>query len=293
VFKVIKTENRHCEEHGIDWVCEFTKLGGRVLEGECPECLKERVERERIEDQRRMAEEAKQRQIAYERQCLERRVSSSLIPQKYLTRTFDNYRAETPDQLKALSACQRFAEDFYGFQRTGAGLIMTGRPGTGKTHLACAIANSLIEQGHTCVFITASKMIRKIRETYRRDSEFTEQQIIDSLRDVDLLIIDEVGVQRGTESEEHLLFEVLNERNSVFAPTIILSNLTANQIKDYIGERALDRLREGGGKLVVFDWESYRGRVAEDSDLPGAEYPVRTEPAKHSPACLSPFPMED
>lgn len=293
MFNVVKTEDRHCEKHDLDWVCEFTKIGGRVLEGECPECLKERVERERIEDQLRMAKEARQRQVEYERHCLERRISSSLIPHKYLTRTFDNYRAETPAQLKALTACQRFAEDFYGCQRTGAGLIMTGRPGTGKTHLACAIANAVIERGHTSVFITASKMIRKIRETYRRDSEFTEQQIIDSLRDVDLLIIDEVGVQRGTESEEHLLFEVLNERNSVFAPTIILSNLTAEEIKSYIGERAMDRLREGGGKLVVFDWDSYRARVAKDSDLPGAEYPLHQKPKSMQPAQLPPFPMED
>lgn len=290
MFNIVKTESRHCEKHNLDWVCEFTQFGGRILEGECPECLQERVEQERIENLKAMAEEARQRKVDYERRCLERRISSSLIPHKYLTRSFDNYRAETPAQQKALAACQRFAEDFDDYQRTGAGLIMTGRPGTGKTHLACAIANRVIEQGHTSVFITASKMIRKIRETYRRDSEFTEQQVIDSLRDVDLLIIDEVGVQRGTESEEHLLFEVLNERNSVFAPTIILSNLTAEEIKSYIGERAMDRLREGGGKLVVFDWDSYRARVAKDSDLPGSEYPLhQPKPAPH----LQAFPMED
>ncbi|WP_051299096.1 ATP-binding protein [Marinobacterium litorale] len=292
MFEVIKTEDRHCEKHDLDWVCEFTKFASRTLESECPKCLEEREAEEERKRQIEFEEERRKAAVAAKRKQLEQRISSSLIPDKYLTRSFDNYRVETDAQGRALETTRRFAEHFDQFQRTGAGLIMIGRPGTGKTHLACAIANALIEKGATVLFVTVSKMIRRIRETYRRDSEYTEQQMIDSLRDVDLLIIDEVGIQRGTESEEHLLFEVLNERNSVFGPTIILSNLTVEEIKAYVGERALDRLREGGGKLVVFDWGSYRGNVADDADLPCADsvVPLRTESRlPHQ----RPFPMGD
>ncbi|GGO89121.1 hypothetical protein GCM10011348_46130 [Marinobacterium nitratireducens] len=286
MFDTVRTEPRHCEKHDLDWTLEVTKFCGREIENNCPQCQAE-IDRERDERDRDAREqEFRRNRIEHERRMLERRLSASEIPAKYQTRTFANYRAKDEGQVRALTACQRFADNFHEFQRTGAGLIMTGRPGTGKTHLACAIANQLIGQGHTAVFITVSKMIRKIRETYRRDSEHTEQQVIDSLRDVDLLIIDEVGIQRGTESEEHLLFEVLNERNSVFAPTVLLSNLTATEIKAFIGERAMDRLREGGGKLVVFDWDSYRGQVVDDDGLPCADQ-------VKAPASPRPLPSSD
>lgn len=291
MFDIIKTENRHCATHDLDWVCEFTKFGGRVIEGQCPECLKADMAEQERKRQQELEQEMRQREVDHKRRQLRQRISASLVPEKYLTRSFENYRAETDAQQRALEISQRFANHFSQFKRTGAGLIMTGRPGTGKTHLACAIANQLVGAGSSVLFITVSKMIRKIRETYRRDSAHTEQQIIDSLRDVDLLIIDEVGIQRGTESEEHLLFEVLNERNAVFGPTIILSNLTVEEIKAYVGERALDRLREGGGKLVVFDWDSYRGRVIDDESLPGAEG-VATRIDASTPGRQRPFPVE-
>jgi DNA replication protein DnaC len=44
-------------------------------------------------------------------------------------------------------------------------------------------------------------------------------------------------------------------------PTIVISNLAKDGLQDYLGERAFDRLRENGGKLVVFDWESYRSKA--------------------------------
>lgn len=76
-----------------------------------------------------------------------------------------------------------------------------------------------------------------------------------------MLILDEVGVQFGSEAEKLILFDVLNERYERCKATILLSNLTATEVKDYLGERVMDRMREDGGKVVVFDWESYRGRA--------------------------------
>ena len=50
----------------------------------------------------------------------------------------------------------------------------------------------------------------------------------------------------------------MNERYLQLKPTVIISNLGAQDIKQAIGEPAFDRLREGGGKVVSFDWGSYR-----------------------------------
>lgn len=76
--------------------------------------------------------------------------------------------------------------------------------------------------------------------------------------DKDLLIIDEVGVQFGSESEKIILFEIINERYEQMKPTILISNLSEDELSRYVGERIIDRMREGKGAVINFDWESYR-----------------------------------
>ena len=80
----------------------------------------------------------------------------------------------------------------------------------------------------------------------------------------DLLIIDEVGVQRGSDFEKETFFDVINERYENMRPTIILSNLTIEEIKVFLGERVFDRLRENGGKAFLLDWPSYRAEATYD-----------------------------
>lgn len=267
MFDVIRTETLTCDIHNVTYEAKTVKLAGREITDLCPECQAEQEaknEQARIAEQRAQAAQCLQRQV-------ERRFHMSALPPRYLTRTFDNYRAETDGQMKALAVTKRYADNFDHCLETGAGMILAGRPGTGKTHLACAIANQLIQEGRTALFITVAAMLRMIRETYgNRDGGKTEQQVINELRQIDLLIIDEVGVQRGTEAEEHLLFEVLNERNAYYRPTVMISNLNAKEMTAYVGERSMDRMREGGGKFVAFDWDSYRTKVAKDEALPTA-----------------------
>ena len=58
--------------------------------------------------------------------------------------------------------------------------------------------------------------------------------------------------------EKQILFDVLNERYEKRKPCILLSNIAPSELSGYLGERVADRLREDGGKLIAFDWESYR-----------------------------------
>lgn len=258
-----------CPVHNVEYEEVVSHIGGREIPSLCPECTKAQAAKQQAEDQIKREAERQDLQRKAREERTTKLLSGSLIPPRYLTRTFDNYRADTEDQQRVLKAVKSYAADFEKHAHTGAGAILAGKPGTGKTHLACALADDLIRRLEMSpIFIPASKMIRKIRESYRPDSKYTEQQMIDLFRDADLLIIDEVGIQRGTEAEEHLLFEIINERNSYFKPTVLISNLNAEDIKAYIGERAMDRMREGGGKFISFDWESYRGNVAKDDALP-------------------------
>jgi DNA replication protein DnaC len=78
------------------------------------------------------------------------------------------------------------------------------------------------------------------------------------MTEVDLLILDEVGVQFGSDFEKNLLFEVLNSRYESRRPSVILSNLSQPEVQNYLGERVVDRIREDGGRVMTFDWASHR-----------------------------------
>jgi DNA replication protein DnaC len=77
------------------------------------------------------------------------------------------------------------------------------------------------------------------------------------LGSVGLLVMDEVGVQYGTDAEKVLLFDVINRRYQDVMPTILLTNLDKAGLREYLGDRAFDRIRENG-LLVPFVWESHR-----------------------------------
>jgi DNA replication protein DnaC len=106
-------------------------------------------------------------------------------------------------------------------------------------------------------------LIRRVRATWRRDSERTEEDVLAMLASVDLLVIDEIGVQYGTEGEQTILFEVLDRRYCDMRPTILLTNQGKDGFRDYIGARSFDRLTETA-RWVSFDWASYRAQARRE-----------------------------
>lgn len=97
-----------------------------------------------------------------------------------------------------------------------------------------------------------------VKDTYRRDSDTSESEIIKRLAFPHLLIIDEIGVQYGSDAEKNILFDIINERYESLRPTILISNLNLPKLAEYAGDRVIDRMKEGGGKVLIFDWKSHR-----------------------------------
>jgi DNA replication protein DnaC len=111
------------------------------------------------------------------------------------------------------------------------------------------------------LYTSAIDAVRMIRNTWRRDSPRTETEVLDMLASVHLLVLDEVGVQYGTDAEQVSLFDIIDKRYRDMMPTILLTNQNKAGMKAFLGDRSFDRLREGG-QWVTFDWESHRGKVA-------------------------------
>lgn len=220
--------------------------------GKCPECHREAAER-------REAEELERKRVE-RRQKVESLMRRSYIPARFIEKDFAGYKATTPGQRGAMFACKAFAERWQTVKAKGGSLVLTGGPGTGKTHLACAIAGYIAEKDLArSLFVTVYEMLRHIKSTYNRNSELTEAQAVSEFADdPDLLILDEVGVQVGSDHEKLLLFDVLNTRYSNMRPTVLISNLSAGDLEAYLGHRVMDRFRECG-TVIAFDWASHRG----------------------------------
>jgi len=246
------TEQRHCADHGEYESKNY--FGSRW--SQCPECSRLDAIKRDEEEKARAKEAADIRMKA--------RIVSTQIPPRFLDRTLNSYIPSDDKQKKALSICTAYANDFDHVLENGSSLIFSGKPGTGKTHLAAGIGLKVAkEYRRDVLFSTVMRVIRRIKSTWghKAPGEYreTEGEAIAAFADVDLLILDEVGVQFGSETEENFLFDIINERYENRRPTIIISNLDIEGVKQYLGERAFDRLREDGGKYIPFTWDSYRG----------------------------------
>lgn len=244
-----EVEDRVCDKHG-SYVAK--QLFNRIFSG-CPVCDEEAVKAKVLE--------AQERAEMHRESVIRAIVSRSGIPPRFKGHSFDNFRPADEKQARVLKVCKAYADRFSDRMANGGGLAMCGAPGTGKTHLACAIANQIAQKGRTSLFISVMAAIRRVKETYRKNSDETEQDAINRFLRPDLLILDEVGVQFGSDTEKMILFEIINGRYENMMPTIIISNLTAQELGAFIGERVMDRMTEGGGVVLAFDWDSKRADV--------------------------------
>ena len=252
-IKVVRpTKEGHCPKHG--YYLSTNYIGDYWTE--CPECMT--VKKKQVEEQEKLkyialAKEREQRRWA-------NKIGSAAIPERFKDRTLESYVAKTSGQQKALAFATEYAENFDLVLKEGRSAIFVGKVGTGKTHLAIGIALSIMQQQRSSLFVTVQRLIRRVKDSWHTKEE-TESQVIDVFASPDLLVLDEVGVQFGSEFEKQVLFDVLNTRYENRKPSILLSNIPKEQLSDYLGERVTDRLRENGGKVIGFDWESYRRNI--------------------------------
>ncbi|NUH56526.1 ATP-binding protein [Citrobacter portucalensis] len=184
------------------------------------------------------------------------------IARRFQDCEFENYQAVNADAQRNLEACRRYVSSWEKCLAAGTSMIMIGNCGTGKNHLAVSMAKNIIRHHLATVEITdVMRLTRAVKNTWRHNSERTEDEVIDHFVSQDLLIIDEVGVQFGTPTEITILQEIINARYESVLPTILISNLTFEQLKESIGERIVDRVTDGGRNRLAFGWESYRAHI--------------------------------
>lgn len=238
-----------CEKHGETEVIVSLKPDGTWTEAKCPECRAEAQKRERLEYDFKMSASAAAGTFR------------ELIGQRYepSTARFSTYRCENAQQTKALRVCHRFAKNFIPRvmakdDMSGAGMLLIGNYGTGKTHLARSILADLASQGVDSVYLCAPDLFDDLN-----GSGSQPQLYLSRLCRVACLVIDEIGVQSWSDAERKRIHQIIDRRWTAHLPTIFVTNLNRKELTECLGERVMSRLAESTYP-VVFSWEDNRQR---------------------------------
>ena len=245
----------------------------------CPEAVAYWAQKDREAEEEKKAEERRKQQEAI-RARVKKLIKDSGMGGRFQNRTFDRWEM-TEENRKAFGTCKRYADAFDMMipakgrdgkveppQKERNGLFLIGGYGTGKTHLAAAIANQLIQNGTPVICMTMIDLLARIRETFDSRGEGTEAQVMRLYADIPLLIIDDLGSEQPTEWGCTTIFAIINARYEAYMPTIVTSNCGADELvqrmtprdaSDRNAQKTVDRLREMC-VAVQMDWPSWRAK---------------------------------
>jgi DNA replication protein DnaC len=176
------------------------------------------------------------------------------VPPRLAEFTLDGFPATMPENHSKLIASirERIERDEMPW------LWFSGPCGTGKTGLAKAAAEHVIARGFVdeALFVAVPDLLDRLRSTYDRGSRTHEHNVMDEYRDASLLILDDLGAERATDSgwAADRLFVLINHRYDQELMTIVTSNLTPQQLSNHLGEqgqRIVWRLLEAVGHEVL------------------------------------------
>jgi DNA replication protein DnaC len=221
---------------------------------------------------------AKEERVMMAKQKVLGELSVANVPKRYRDARISTIVPLNAEQASILSRCKTYVEKYSGIYATGASIIFTGSPGTGKSMIACSMLpeiisimsnvkpepstgpNNFTQRSYSCIcrYANVYDIFAEVKSTYSKNSEESEIDIIRKYTDCGLLVIDEVGVQAGTDFESNLIFRIINKRYEDMKPTFLISNLIISDLESYIGQRTVDRFHENHGAVFVFDWGSHR-----------------------------------
>ena len=202
---------------------------------------------------------------------LERRVARMIartnIPKRYEHCTLESFETAFPSATRSLKSAHLSARKFvesYPLETRGTGLLLTGTIGVGKTHLAVGILQALVaERGATGLFYDYRELLKQVQNSYNRQVQATELEILQPVFDAEVLVLDELGASKPTDWVWDTVAHILNTRYNDRRTTIITTNyanagplgsaleatgpraaMREETLGDRIGERMRSRLQE-------------------------------------------------
>lgn len=210
---------------------------------------------------------------------LQRYSNMGLLTRLTFDATLPDGRGVNPDDRAlfriAFNAAASYAEEPQGW------LVLTGHSGAGKTHLAAAIANRVMERGRPVFFVFVPDLLDHLRSTYTPTSEITYDQLFEQVRTAQLLVLDDLGGHSSTPWAQEKLYQVLNYRHLSQLPTVITIAVPPESLDERWQTRIWDpqlsasyALGVGRGRGAVEEWgmvepELRRRMTFESFDVAG------------------------
>uniref|UniRef100_UPI0038BD6245 ATP-binding protein n=1 Tax=Helcococcus ovis TaxID=72026 RepID=UPI0038BD6245 len=176
-----------------------------------------KCDRERFEKQKQREKE----------QEIERLKRSCFISMSQWAYTFDNYKGEKD---KSYTIAKNYVKEYEQMKKENIGLLFCGTVGSGKTYLACCIANALIEDYMIRVKIRNFAQI--INDLQKSGFDLDKNEYIESLTNVSVLILDDLGIERDTSYAKEQVYNIVNSRYLKQKPTIFTTNLPYEKIQN-------------------------------------------------------------
>ena len=179
----------------------------------------------------RMLEEEKKLELMQKfSRKVEKIIRNSKMSKRNISYKFNNYEPNNSNR-KVFNNLKKYSERLVnGIEKKG--LILIGNNGVGKTHLACSIANKLIENGTPVIYGTLINLLAELRNSYDIDKNISEMEIFKLYENVDLLIIDDLGKEKPSEWGLEKLFTIINSRYENNLPVIITTNYNQKSLME-------------------------------------------------------------
>lgn len=191
----------------------------------------------------------------------------SILPTKYQGVSFErppvSEMAREPRTRAVVEEIRAYVAELDARLADGRGLWLTGDVGTGKTTLAMLVSKATIEAGRSAAIYSLPRLLARIRRTY--DGEVGELSYLDffnRLTSVDLLHIDDLGVEKRTDWVLEQLYAIVDERYVTNRAMIVTTNLDIDRLEEQIGPRTVSRLVEICGDPLPLFGDDQRYRVA-------------------------------
>jgi DNA replication protein DnaC len=168
--------------------------------------------------------------------------------------SFANFKPYfSPSAARAAEKVENYLKSWEENREFGKGLYFCGGVGTGKTHLAVAVMNELMQRKRVpSLFVTVPEFLDNLREAYMIPGRDLDEWM-DTVKNADLLVLDDLGSERPTEWVRERLFVIVNHRYREALPTLFTSNIGPRDLATQLGERTASRI------IAMCDWISLEG----------------------------------
>lgn len=137
------------------------------------------------------------------------------------------WRFDAAEDTRIIKIARRYVNSWQKVRDENIGLLLWGSVGTGKTFAAACIANALLDRGVAVRMTNFSSILAQMRSLYADG----RAALLRELADIPLLIIDDLGIERGTEYALEQVYAVVDERYKAGRPLIVTTNLTISELR--------------------------------------------------------------